>query len=113
MKPIRSILLIFRNRLGHKKAEKLASIYRTNRKNAKSKDPKLYGAFLAGISLPEPMTMAKSSTNSDSSQGCGTEADVEDEDLEAEGQDLLLSDVLSDDDDIDNELLHVDLDAIE
>ena len=52
---------------------------------------KLYGAFLAGISLPEPMTMAKSSTNSDSNHGCDTEADVEDEDLEAEGQDLLLS----------------------
>ena len=55
--------------------------------------------------------MAKSSTSSESSKG--TEGDVEDEGLEAEGQDLLFADVLSDDDDIDNELLDVDLDAIE
>ena len=57
------------------------------------------------------MTMAKSSTSSESSKG--TDDDVEDESLEAEGQDLLFADVLSDDDDIDNELLDVDLDAIE
>ena len=55
--------------------------------------------------------MAKSSTSSESSKG--TDDDVEDESLEAEGQDLLFADVLSDDDDIDNELLDVDLDAIE
>ena len=67
-----------RDSLGHKKAEKLASIYRTKRKTAKSKDPKTVRAFLAGISLPEPMTMAKSSTSSDSSEDCGTEGDVED-----------------------------------
>ena len=36
-------------------------------KMKKSKDPKTVCAFLAGISLPEPMTMAKSSTSSDSS----------------------------------------------
>ena len=57
--------------------------------------------------------MTKSSTSSDSSEGCGTESDVKDEGHEAEGQDLLFDDVLSDDDDIDNELLDVDLDAIE
>ena len=62
MKPIRSILLIFRKRLGHKKDEKLAAIYRKNKKMQKSKDPKTVRAFLAGISLPEPVTMAKSST---------------------------------------------------
>ena len=31
-------------------------------KMQKSKDPKTVRAFLAGISLPEPVTMAKSST---------------------------------------------------
>ncbi len=47
------------------------------------------------------MTMAKSSTSSDSSEDCDTESDVEDEGIESEGQDLLFADVLSDDD-IDN-----------
>ena len=39
-------------------------------------DPKTVHPFLAGISLPEPTTMTKSST---SSECCGTEGDAEDE----------------------------------
>ena len=39
-------------------------------------------AFLAGISLPESMAMAKASTSSDRSEGCGTEGDVVFEDLD-------------------------------
>ena len=70
-----------RNRLGHKKAEKLAAIYRTMRKTSKSKDPKAVRAFLAGISLPESMVMAKAITSSGRSEGCGTEGDVVFEDL--------------------------------
>ena len=39
-------------------------------------------AFLAGISLPESMAMAKAITSSGRSEGCGTEGDVVFEDLD-------------------------------
>ncbi len=50
-----------RTRLGHKKAEKLAAIYRSIRKTLKSKDPNAVRAFLAGISQSESMAMAEAS----------------------------------------------------
>ncbi len=58
------------------------------------------------------MAMAKASTSSDRSEGCGTDGDVVFEDLEVEGQDLLITDILSDDDEIKYPFLDGDLDAI-
>lgn len=57
--------------------------------------------------------MATASTSSDRSEGCSTEGDVVFEDLELEGHDLLIANILSDDDEIDNQLLDFDLDDIE
>ena len=51
----------------------------------------------------ESMAMAKASTSSDRSEGCGTEGD----------HDLLINNILSDDDEIDNQLLYGDLDDIQ
>ncbi len=83
------------------------------RKTSKSKDPKAVRAFLACISITESIVMPKASTSSDRSEGCGTEGDVVFEDLEVEGKDLLIANILSNDDEIDNELIDGDLDDIE